>query len=219
MPRDASTLSAFEALSHEAMTAGGAEVAYGLAAPKWQFLCYLAEHKDLVLHGSGDARIAMFEPRKSDDVNAFGDRKAVYAASDGIWPLYFAILDRERHPMTLINSSLRVELESGERSDPFYFFSITRQALEQRPYRRGTIYLLPRDSFEQQPPAQYQGRDILLPQWASLVPVAPLARLSVGPEDFPFIEDIRGHDDTVTFARARANPDGFPWLDDEAGGE
>jgi hypothetical protein len=38
-------------------------------------------------------------------------------------------------------------------------------------------------------------------------------RLTVEPEDFPLLGQIRGHDDEATFARARADPDGFPWLD------
>ncbi|MDB5540334.1 MAG: hypothetical protein JWQ89_2061 [Devosia sp.] len=60
-----------------------------------------------MLHGSTNPDIEVFEPRKSDDVNAFGDQTAVYAASDGIWPLYFAILDRQRYRMSLINGSFR----------------------------------------------------------------------------------------------------------------
>jgi hypothetical protein len=50
---------------------------------------------------------------------------------------------------------------------------------------------------------------------ASQLPVAPLAKLSVGPEDFPFLSQLRGHDG-ATFARARANPGGFPWLEKDA---
>jgi hypothetical protein len=214
MPTDQATLAAFDALYSEAIQSNGAEIDYRLAAPRWQFLCYLADTRNIVLHGSGNPDISVFEPRKSNDVNPFGDRSAVYAASDGLWPLYFAILDRANYPMTLVNTSLRVELGNGMRSDPYYFFSITREALEKRPFRPGTIYLLPRDTFEQQPPEQYGEWEIYLPQWASLVPVTPLVKLRVGPEDFPFIDQIRGHDDKVTFARATADPAGFPWLDE-----
>ncbi|MEO8883472.1 MAG: hypothetical protein ABI377_08705 [Devosia sp.] len=216
MPTDAKTIAAFEALYERALKGGGAAIDYYLAAPKWQFLCYLADTKNTVLHGSGNPDIKIFEPRKSDDVNAFGDRKAVYAASDGLWPMYFAILDRDRYPMSLINSSARIDLGDGRRGEPFYFFSITDKALAQRPYRQGTIYLLPRDTFEQQQPERYGDQTIHLPQWASLVPVKPLAKLSVGPEDFPLLSQMRGHDDETTFARARANPADFPWVEGEA---
>jgi hypothetical protein len=213
MPTDAATLAAFDRL-HAGIVAGrGGEIDYRLAAPRWQFLCHLADTKNIVLHGSDRADIAMFEPRKSNDVNEFGDRKAIYAASDGIWPLYFAILDRARYPMSLINSAMRLHLGDGGRSDPYYFFSISREALAQRPYHRGTIYILPRENFEQQASQRYRDWTMESTQWASPVPVAPLARLAVGPEDFPFLAQMRGHDDGPTFARARHDPDAFPWLD------
>ncbi len=212
MPRDPATLAAFDALYDSAVENGG-EIDYRLAAPKWQFLCHLADSRDVVLHGSGNPGIALFEPRKSDDVNPFGDRKAVYAAGDGLWPMYFAILDRDRYGMSLINSAMRLVAADGTRSEPWYFFSISAPALAQRPFRRGTIYLLPRETFEQQENLSFRDTQVWLPQWASLVPVRPLARLTVEPEDFPFLDAMRGHDDEVTFAKARANPDGFPWLD------
>ncbi|MGN6100347.1 MAG: hypothetical protein ACTHOR_04290 [Devosia sp.] len=214
LPDDPATLSAFDRLYEAACASGGAEIDYRLAAPRWQFLCHVADTRPVLLHGSGNPDIEVFEPRKSNDVNEFGDRKAVYAASDGLWPIYFAILDRANHPMTLINASLRVELADGGHSDPYYFFSITDRALARRPFRGGTIYLLPREGFAQQPPLRSGERIIHLPHWASPVPVRPLARLTVQPEDFPFLAQLRGHDDESTFARARANPDGFPWVED-----
>jgi hypothetical protein len=60
-----------------------------------------------------------------------------------------------------------------------------------------------------------RGRGDPLAAMASQLPVAPLAKLSVGPEDFPFLSQLRGHDG-ATFARARANPGGFPWLEKDA---
>jgi hypothetical protein len=213
MPDDPETLAAFDELFEAARETGGT-IEYRLAAPRWQFLCHLADSKEVVLHGSGNPAIEEFEPRQSNDVNAFGDRKAVYAAGDGLWPMYFAILDRERFPMSLINAASRIELGGGRRSEPYYFFSISASALAQRPFRRGSIYLLPRTRFEQQGPIPFGGRTAWVPQWASLVPVRPIARLEVGPEDFPLLDRLRGHDDESTFARARANPDGFPWLEE-----
>jgi hypothetical protein len=213
MPVDEATLGAFDRLFDEASGRGG-EIDYRLTAPRWQFLCHVADSRGVVLHGSGDPAIEMFEPRQSDDVNAFGDRKAVYAASDGIWPMYFAILDRDRYRMSLINSSARLDLGNGTRSAPYYFFSIAADALARRPYRRGTVYLLPRAGFEQQSVLHMGGLKLWPDQWASLEAVRPLARLSVGPEDFPFLAQMRGHDTEATFAQARANPDDFPWIDD-----
>jgi len=213
MPSDMATLAAFDALYAEALASNGGEIDYRLAAPKWQFLCYLADTKSIVLHGSGNPGIKLFEPRQPNDTTSFGNQNAVYAASDGLWPMYFAILDRDRYTMSLINASTRLDLGNGQRSEPFYFFSITDKALAQQPFRCGTIYILPRDTFEQQPPERYGDQTIHVAHWASLVPVTPLAKLSVGPEDFPLLNQLRGHDDETTFARARANPAGFPWVE------
>jgi hypothetical protein len=57
------------------------------------------------------------------------------------------------------------------------------------------------------------GQRAHVPQWASLVAVTPLARIAVAPQDFPLLDQIRGHDDAYVLARARSDPDGFPWLD------
>jgi hypothetical protein len=88
--------------------------------PRWQFLCYLADHKPIVLHGSGNPGLSEVEPRQTNDLNEFSNRRAIYAASDGIWPIYFAIRDREQHAMSLTNAcycswppSLLAEVEAA----------------------------------------------------------------------------------------------------------
>ncbi|MGH2409652.1 MAG: hypothetical protein ACRDGS_04690 [Chloroflexota bacterium] len=192
----------------------GQTLQYSLAVPKWQFLCWLCDTHDVLLHGSGNRHIREFEPRQSNDVEAFGNRKAVYAASDGLWPLYFAIVDRARSVHSLINGCFRVIGTDGRASDPYYFFSINDNALPHRPWRAGTIYVLPRGGFEQQSRSSYQGADIEIAQWASLTPVRPLVRIAVDPDDFPFLARIRGHDITVVNQRIARNSGGFPWLVD-----
>jgi hypothetical protein len=215
MPTDPATLQAFDTLYDDAVARGaGSLINYDLAAPRWQFICHIADTRPVALHGSGNPSITRFEPRQPDDATEFGNQNAVYAASDGLWPTYFAILDRLNVPMSTINCAVRVMPDDGAQSDPYYFFSITQAALEKRPYRRGVIYFLPRATFRQQPPFMVGGQRVNIAQWASLEAVVPLARIEVGPEDFPLLEQMRGHDDESTFARARANPAGFPWLED-----
>ena len=209
------TLAAFERLYREAVAPGtGQAIDYTLAVPRWQFLCWLCETQEILLHGSGDPGIAEFEPRQSNDLAEFGNRQAVYAASDGIWPIYFAVMDRERYVRSLSNACFRVVGPDGSRGEPYYFFSINGDALPHRPWRQGTIYLLPRATFEPQPLLQVGEAQIEVAQWASLVPVRPLARLTVDPEDFPFLDRIYPHDPAVMRERAARNPDGFPWLDE-----
>jgi hypothetical protein len=214
---DAATVAAYEALwAHITGTADGKELTYALPTPRWQFLCYLADQKPVLFHGSGNPDLAELLPRQPNDVIAFGNRDAVYAASDGIWPIYYAILDRDRYPMSLTNSCTRVSSPTGALSEPFYFFSISQAALAQRPWRTGMVYILPRATFEPQPPIPSGDSHIHVQQWASPVRVAPIAKLRVTAADFPLLAQIRGHDDQILHERARANPDGFPWVDDDA---
>lgn len=215
---DTDTRDSFEALFEEVLKQeAGTEVGYTLSAPKWQFLCYLCDRKNIVLHGSGNPDISEFEPRQSNDVNEFGNRRAIYAASDGIWPIYFAIVDRDRYITSLLNGCFRV-VEADRIGESHYFFSVNGDALPHSPWRNGMIYLLPGDTFERQPRLRSRGREIEVAQWASPTPVRPLAKLAVAPEDFPFLAQIVPHDPAVIRERAIANPDGFPWLDDEKPG-
>ncbi len=184
-----------------------------LPIPTWQFLCWLADEKQVLLHGTGNADIDVFEPRQSNDVSEFGNRKAVYAASDGLWPMFFAIVDRARYSMTIVNAAIRLESPAGEMSQPYYFFSMTDRVLAQQPWREGVIYILPRTGFEEQAGDLFGPYRIHTNHWASLEPVHPLAKFKVAPHDFPFLAQIRGQDDEVLAERARANPDGFPWVD------
>jgi hypothetical protein len=212
---DQAARSAFEALLHEALGApGGPEIAYTLPFPKWQFLCHVAEQHDIALHGSGNPDISLFEPRQSNDLNDFGNQKAVYAAADGIWSMFFAIADRDRFKMSVTNACIRVKDETGSVAGPFYFFSVSDFALPSGPWRTGTVYLLPRQTFSLQPPFVVGPAEVLVAQLASFVPVQPLARLTVEPADFPFLEQVRGHDDTRFAEYGAALQSGAPLPDD-----
>lgn len=194
-PSDA-TIALFDELL-ETVTAesSGAAIDYDLPAPKWQFLCYAADRGGYVLHGSGKGDIDEFEPRQPIDLTDFGNQLAVYAASDGLWAMYFAIVDRDRYVKTLYNACYRIgPAEYGPFGEPYYFFSINEDALDHEPWRTGTVYLLPADGFRQEPPIAVADQWVSSHQMASSEPVRPVARMQVGPEDFPLLADIRGHD-------------------------
>lgn len=184
---------------------------YTFPVPKWQFLCYLADQQGIILHGTGDPDIQIFEPRPSIDLSEFGAQKAVYAAGDGLWAMFFAILDRARYSITTSNACIRLVDKAGQVSEPLYVFSISRPALRQQPWRNGTVYLLPRDTFVNQPSLQFGDFEVRLPQLASLVPVKPFAQLEVTPEDFPFLKDVRGIDDDRLPEYGQAMQAGLPW--------
>jgi hypothetical protein len=181
--------------------------------PKWQFLCHLTDRHEVLVHGSGDPHISEFEPRQSNDALEFGNQRAVYAASDGIWAMYYAVLDRERYVRSLVNACVRVN-EPGRGTESRYYFSINGDALPHNPWQPGFVYILPRDGFERQPPHRTASGEFEVPQWRSFDPVKPLAKLSVQPSDFPFLARVQGHDPKTVRERARDNPAGFPWLDE-----
>jgi hypothetical protein len=180
----------------------------------WKFLCGVADRRSIAFHGTGDAAIESFEPRKPIDLAPFGDQKAVFATSDPVWAMFYAIVDRDRYETTLNNGCI-VLLDSKGRPDgaPYYYFSIGRDALRERPWRSGYVYLLPADSFVEQPAGVYAGLSARIPQLASPVPVTPFARLRVSPGDFPFLEQIRGHEDERLAEYAQAVMTAAAWPD------
>lgn len=211
---DATAQQAFDALLDASLNASGhPTIAYTLPYPKWQFLCYLADQRDIALHGSGNPNISLFEPRQSNDLNEFGNQKAVYAASDGIWAMFFAIVDRER-VKSITNACVTLADEAGALHGPYYVFSVSKSALPGQPWRTGTVYLLPRSAFITQTPLAFGDYQVHVAQLASFEPVQPLAKLTLAPQDFPFLMQIRGHDDQRLQEYATALQTGAPWPSD-----
>ena len=146
---------AFEGLWQSTPTGGF--VAYRLPYPKWQYLSYVCETRELLLHGSQNESIDIVEPRQANDKKAFSNQHAIYATTDGIWVIYFAILDRRKYPeMSLFNTCLRARVSASQLSNPVYFFSITHSVLLRGPWCEGMIYILPRRSFEQELHSRYE---------------------------------------------------------------
>jgi hypothetical protein len=177
----------------------------------WALLSGVAERRRIAFHGTGDATVESFEPRQPVDFAPFGDQKAVFATSDPIWAMFYAIVDRARYEITLNNGCIFLLDSEGEAGAPHYYFSISRDALQERPWRSGYVYLLPADTFVEQPAGEYGGHAARVPQLASPVPVSPFARLHVAPGDFPFLEQIRGHEDDRLAEYAQAVMAAAPW--------
>ena len=156
-------------------------VRYACPYPKHEFLRYLVEHHHVLLHGSNRSDIEVLEPRAESD-NAGRVIHAVFAASDGIWPMFFAILDRKPYPFSVHNGCRR------EADGKVYYFSTS--TLHNQPWTDGMMYILPRDPFEQVPDVDGTPTD----QWMSRLAMRPLAKLGVTPADFPFLQEVRYHD-------------------------
>ena len=177
---------------------------------RWEFLCGIAERREIAFHGTGDPNIESFEPRKPIDFAPFGDQRAVFATSDPIWAMFYAIVDRDRYALTLNNGCIMLVDHPGP---PHYYFSISSGSLEQQPWRTGYVYFLPAHGFVEQPSGPYGGHVARVPQFASPVAVRPFARLRIAPGDFPFLSQIRGHDDERLAEYAEAVMTAAPWPD------
>jgi hypothetical protein len=193
------------------ITLPGGLISYCLPYSKWEFLTYLCGKSELVLHGSQDPEIDIVQPQQAVDIRAFSNQREIYATTDGIWVIYFAILDRKRyHDLSLFNSCLQIRLGPDELSEPYYFFSITQSVKIQQPWCEGMVYILPRAGFSQEAPQQVMGAEVIFPHWISDQPAQPAARIRVGSQDFPFLDQIHGHDDDLLVKLYMKNPNSFP---------
>jgi hypothetical protein len=180
---DADREAAFSRLYSDTLShiGGIPKVSYACPYPKHEFLHYLVVRHRLLIHGSNRSDIELLEPRAESD-NAGRIIHAVFAASDGIWPMFFAILDRKPYPFSVNNGCRRTP-----EGKTYHFSTSTRR---DEPWTEGTMYLLPRDSFEQLVDGEGQPTD----QWMSRQAVRPLASLAVSPSDFPLLREVQYHE-------------------------
>ncbi len=189
----------------------GLTINYRLDIPRWKFLCWLAETKDVLLHGSNVETLRTLEPRRPRDTSEFGGQEAVFGSSDGVWAMFFAVADRSV-ATSLVNACFSTNRD-GQNSY-YYYFSVNDDALKKGAWRDGTVYILPRATFQREAPVE--GADPGSEhQWASPESVSPVASMHVQPRDFPLLAEVRGHDRDEVIARATRDPDAFPWLDQE----
>jgi hypothetical protein len=142
---------------------------------------------DVLFHGSGRNDLDVLQPiRRSRDTTPFGDQLGVFATSDPVWAMYFALLRRGR-PFSTRNGSMGTA--GGELYPRWYFFSL-RGGHEVEPFGNGWVYLLPRAGFTPEPPLA--GR-LDTAQWVSSSAVRPVDRFAVKPSDFPFRDLVVTH--------------------------
>lgn len=189
---DSRKIEAFEYLFWEARRLGPAAfIDYDIPYPKHEFLRYLVDRKQILLHGSNYPDLKVLLPmRSSTDARAAMNGQSVFASADGLLPMFFAIFERENYVGSMSNGAYRLSDATGV-ATTYYFFSINEEILKLRPFRHGTIYLLPRDTFK---PAA-EGHGVMLEEWISQEAVPVLAKLSISPEDFPLLDAIAGHNE------------------------
>jgi len=178
----------FERLYQETLERGmGTEVDYTLPYPKHEFLRYLVESKGLMMHGSDNPDIEILRPlRQGIDSADHGNVSGVYADPDPIRPIYFAVINgRRSHGNT--NSFIDVTEEGllfnqgSENLDRrLYKLAVGVHGLRRNFWQNGMMYLLPKDTFE------YWN------EWTSRLPVRPLMKLALEPDDLPLRDEVWG---------------------------
>jgi hypothetical protein len=177
---------AFAALAERLLRARGETVPWDLPYPRHEFTRWLVRNHPVLLHGS-PAELPVLEPAQQTDFR--GQRvTAVFATDDGIWPMFFATLDRSRTPgrWSLRNAALVVG--QGSAAPRYYLFSVDRATKTAEPFGPGFLHVVPKETFH---PAS--DNTVHFPEWVSPEAVKPLARIPVGPADFPFRTRIAGH--------------------------
>lgn len=168
----------FERLAKEDLP----KLEYNLPIPKYKFLSYLAENKQLILHGSNHPSIHTFEPRNQTLFNG-KSVNAVFATKDPIWSIFYAVFRKES-----VYSNFRNGCISADKKHKYHFYSLTQETFQNNPWTNGTVYILPQETF------QHVGSGaIIFDEWISKEPVTPIAKLEVEPADFYFLSKVASH--------------------------
>ena len=93
---------------------------YSSSYPLYMFLNYVIEKKGLVVHGSNHPSINLFEPKNSSLFNG-KPIKAVFASSDGVWSLFFAVQNRRDYVGSIRNLCLSVNTTKGKKTLLLFF--------------------------------------------------------------------------------------------------
>lgn len=167
-------------------------IEYDLPYPKIDFLIYLCDQLGYVVHGSKLGDLRELKPiRHTKDKTEFGNRQMLFCSPDPIWAMWFAILDKSVAKATS-NACIR-QGASPEEWTKYYFFELPKTLLEtdQSPFMEGTIYLARAEDFqERRSRVIFDLFELSVEEWGSMDPVQPLAKVSVAPTDFPFLEEV-----------------------------
>lgn len=185
---------AFRALLETVLAGQGDWIDYSLPYPKYEFVEYIKNQQIAIFHGTGDFEIEEFIPLRSStelyDTTGRGNKLAVYGTHEGLWAMFFAVVDRKNITGSIRNGVAYFYNQAGNQL-ALYNFSINQDYLDKHPWRTGALYILPRAPFRRLMLTQ----DAYANEWASEEKVRPYAKLMVKPEDWPFLDKVEGHDD------------------------
>ena len=183
---DAARRETFDALVEDALSRDGVVDVDACPYPVHELLTHVVLEHRLLLHGSNRCELEVLEPRPARD--GATELLAVAAADDGIWPLFYAVLARDRVPR-IFSACTHLGRPPGLRR--FYVFAIEGEPASQLSWTQGMMYAVPRAGF-----AREWGNE-----WVSPHAIRPILRVPVRPEDFPLRTAVVGLSGPEEFRR------------------
>jgi hypothetical protein len=165
-----------DALVRHARAEGSVIDASATPFPAHELLTHLVDEHGLLLHGSNHTELVVIEPRPARD---FGTHvEVVAAADDGIWPLFYAVVARDRVD-GVFTACMHLGRPPARRR--FYAFRVFgADPRNETTWTHGAVYAVPRDGFRRE-----WGNE-----WLRNSQVAPVLRVLVRPSDFPLREIV-----------------------------
>ena len=163
---------------------------YSLPVPKIDFLNYLCDWRRLVAHGTNMMDLDILQPvRNSTDLSEFGNRQQIFSSPDAIYAMWFAIMDRSICEKTQNGC---IGIGHDQHREKYYHFELPGELEGKFPFKQGTIYLARAEAFPSRhriPVLNFFGGEY--EEWGSAEPVKPLAKITVEPADFPYLDQVQ----------------------------
>jgi hypothetical protein len=162
---------AMDALVIRARAEGGVIDASSAGFPAHELLTHLVVQHGLLLHGTSNTELDVLRPRPARD---FGTHvEVVAAADDGIWPLFYAVVARQRVDGVFTACMHLGRLPQLRR---FYMFRVFgADPHDETTWTHGAVYAVPKAGFWRE-----WGNE-----WLRSTEVTPVLRVLVLPSDFP----------------------------------
>jgi hypothetical protein len=174
---DGNRTETFERLIAAARAGNGTVDATACPYPVHQLLTHLVDRHGLLLHGSNHTALEVLEPQPARDLDTAV--LAVVACDDGIWPIFYAVVARDRVEGVLTACT---HIGRGSRRRRFYLFAVLGEPAAESTFTDGVVYALPRAGFRRE-----WGNE-----WLNPDSVSPQLRVHVQPADFPLLDTVVG---------------------------
>jgi hypothetical protein len=121
--------------------------------------------------------------------------------------MWFALLDRSKINGTA-NGCTQVPTSDGNHEKHYWFSVASEELVKGVLLPKGYIYICRGSDF---PDRQREDSQ----EWGSTVPVQPVFRIAITPEDFPFANAVLGYNQQLLQQLIETDRQGFPWFNDQ----